>query len=197
MELDMITARLRAAHIWQPDPHGHYVEPVWCSERLFREERFYGAIFDPCAGFGRVVQAARAAGLSATAGDIVNRDCAGGLDYEGDFLHFHGLVDNVVCNPPFDLIREVIEHALQVARYKVAAILPVRRLNAAGKWLIATPLLRVWMLSPRPSMPPGSYIAAGGKVGSGTADFCWCVWSRNYVGEPSIRWLHRDGAGHE
>lgn len=47
----------------------------------------------------------------------------------------------------------------------VAAIVPVRRLPAIGKWLGTTPLYRLWMLTPRPSMPPGSYLAAGNKWG--------------------------------
>jgi hypothetical protein len=41
-------------------------------------------------------------------------------------------------------------HALSLATAKVAMIFPVARLNAAH-WLRATPLRRVWLLTPRPS----------------------------------------------
>jgi hypothetical protein len=69
----------------------------------------------------------------------------------------------------------------------------VRHLNAAH-WLQELPLRRVWLLTPRPSMPPGSWIAKGNKPGGGTQDFCWIIFCRGYKGEPTINWLHRDAA---
>jgi hypothetical protein len=186
-------AKRKDVHIWQPDPGQHYVEPSWCSERLFEAEPFVGTVLDPCAGFGRIPLAAKAAGLTAYAGDIVDRGCAGGLDYEVDFLSFNVRHDNIVVNPPFTLIPEIVDHALEIATRKVAAIVPTRRLNAMGKWLAGTPLFRIYYLTPRPSMPPGSYIAAGGKVGGGTADYCWCIWLQGFDSEPTTRWLRRDG----
>jgi hypothetical protein len=72
-------------------------------------------------------------------------------------------------------------------------IMPVRKLNAAGTWLYKLPLARVWLLTPRPSMPSGSFISAGGKVGGGTVDFCWAVFEKGWTRHPQLRWLHRDG----
>ncbi len=190
-----VPPRRKAAHLWNLDPGEHYCEPHWCSERLFEAEPFAGSVLDPCAGFGRIPEAARAAGFTTYAGDIVDRGCAGGLGFRGDFLVFTVPATNVVFNPPFTKIREFVDHALTLATCKVAAIVPTRRLNAMGQWLAVTPLYRVWMLTPRPSMPPGSYIAAGHKVGGGTADFCWCVWLQGFNGKPTIEWLHRDKIG--
>jgi hypothetical protein len=75
---------------------------------------------------------------------------------------------------------------------KVAMIFPTQRLNAAH-WLRETPLARVWLMTPRPSMPPGYTIAAGEKPGGGKVDFCWLVWTKGRVGPPDLRWLRRDG----
>src|SRR6516225_10039224 len=66
-------ARLRRRHIWARENGEHYVEPPWCSRRLFEAEAFEGAIHDPCCGFGRIVDSARFAGLVATGADIVAR----------------------------------------------------------------------------------------------------------------------------
>jgi hypothetical protein len=99
-----------------------------------------------------------------------------------------------VCNPPFNVAREFAEHALGLARGKVAMIFPTARLNAA-RWLYETPLQRVWLLTPRPSMPPGETILRGEKPGGGKVDFCWLVWNRGHIGVPSIDWLHRDDHG--
>jgi len=69
--------------------------------------------------------------------------------------------------------------------------MPTARLNAA-RWLENTPLQRIWLLTPRPSMPPGQHILDGGKVGGGKSDYCWLVWEHGYSGLPEIRWLHRE-----
>jgi hypothetical protein len=79
-----------------------------------------------------------------------------------------------------------------VTEYKVAAIFPTARLNAA-RWLEGHPLRHIWLLTPRPSMPPGHVITAGGKVGGGKTDYCWLVFDHKYaIGEPMVKWLHRD-----
>ena len=51
------------AHIWDREPQGHYGERIWRSERLFEEERFGPAgalVFDPAAGWGRILRSAAA-----------------------------------------------------------------------------------------------------------------------------------------
>jgi hypothetical protein len=35
------------AHIWRKEANGFYVEPGWCSNRLFAAERFTGTIWPP------------------------------------------------------------------------------------------------------------------------------------------------------
>jgi hypothetical protein len=71
-------------------------------------------------------------------------------------------------------------------------LVPLRRLPAA-RWLEHLPLETVWLLTPRPSMPPGSSIAAGQKPGGGSQDFCWLVFRKGlFAWTPRLRWLHRD-----
>lgn len=186
------TKRARASHIFAPEAEGHYVDPSWCSLRLFEVEFFVGSIWDPCCGFGTIVESARTKGLASGGSDIVDRGYKH-ASAPADFLKSKQVADNIVCNPPFHLPREFVAQALSLARRKVAMILPVRRLNAAH-WIEETPLCQIWLLTPRPSMPPGSYIAAGHKPGGGTVDYCWAVWRNGWAGRREIGWLHRDGA---
>jgi hypothetical protein len=182
-----------AAHIWRKDPDGFYVEPIWCSERLFATEKFAGAIWDPACGMGHIPRAAHRAGHATYATDIVNRG----------YQYFQGCVDfltcdrpyanNIVCNPPFNKCEQFVRRALGLADGKVAVIWLLRRLNAAH-WLTSTPLARIYLLTPRPSMPPGHVIEAGEKPSGGTEDFCWLVFSHRHKGSPELQWLHRDGA---
>jgi hypothetical protein len=189
--LDGATKKIDA-HVWEREANEHYVEPHWCSKRLFQEERFDGAVWDPCCGFGRIPSAAIEAGLPAMGTDILDR---GYSEFEGvqDFLTATGNnIPNIVCNPPFNIAAAFGQRALaQPGIVKVAMIFPTARLNAAH-WLSGTPLLRIWLMTPRPSMPPGHTIAAGDKPGGGKMDFCWLVWRAGYSGEPSVKWLRRD-----
>jgi hypothetical protein len=184
--------RAENSHIWEREQHEHYVEPEWCSRRLLDVETFKEAVWDPCCGFGRIVESARERGLKPYGSDIVDRGYSR-LDSVDDFLTCDGgfARPDIICNPPFDVFRAFAEHALTLAD-KVAMIWLTRTLPAA-RWLQDTPLARVWLLTPRPSMPPGHVIARGEKPGGGKQDFCWLVWDKRHTGPASIGWLHRDG----
>jgi hypothetical protein len=68
----------------------------------------------------------------------------------------------------------------------------LRRLPAA-RWLEHMPLETIHLLAPRPSMPPGAWIAAGNTPGGGGQDFCWLVMNKMMKpAAPRLRWLHRD-----
>lgn len=178
------------SHIWQREQHEHYVEPEWCSKRLFDVVKFNGPIWDPCCGFGRMVKSARAANYVAHGTDIVIRSELHGASL--DFFTWDGRAHNIVCNPPFDVFQKFAEHALRLPGiHKVAMIWLVRTLPAA-RWLRQTPLARILLLTPRPSMPPGHTITAGEKPGGGKQDFCWLIWDKAHSGPASIGWLHRD-----
>lgn len=192
--------RKRESSMWAREPNDSYVEPEWVSARLFEEEKFEGGVYDPACGGGNIIKSARAAGLDATAGDIVRRSefCA----YEEDFLDLADVVqfENIVSNPPFKLCDDrkngtfpFVEKCLHHARHKVALLLPSNWIQGEkrSRWLATTPLRRVWFISPRPSMPPGHVIAAGDKPGNGTTDYCWMIWVHNYDGKPEVRWLRR------
>ena len=74
---------------------------------------------------------------------------------------------------------------------KAALIFPTARLNAAH-WLRELPLRRIWMMTPRPSMPPGHVILGGEKPKGDRRDYCWILLERGYAGRPETHWLHRD-----
>jgi len=167
----------------------HYVEPFWVSERLFEEEHFVGDIYDPACGFGRIIDSSIKAGYLAHGADMIDRRGRGDVQ---DFFQNHITTpDNIVSNPPFDRFQEFTKHALARARNKVALIMPTARLNAA-RWLDNKPLQSVWLLTPRPSMPPGHVITSGGKVGGGKSDYCWLVFDHKWTGRPELKWMHRD-----
>ena len=64
-----------------------------------------------------------------------------------------------------------------------------------GGWLEPLPLAKIYLLTPRPSMPPGEVIARGERPGGGRMDFAWLVFNHGHSGPPELRWLHRDRSG--
>jgi hypothetical protein len=184
----------RLAHNFARDAHHWYVEPTWCSRRLFEEEKFDGEILDPCCGWGRIVRSAIDAGYPVKASDVVIRPNGDAevdrLKCQADFRDLKGPATNIACNPPYHALPTFTQAALKLARRKVAVIFPVARLNAAH-WIMRAPLLRIWLMSPRPPMPPGTYLEAGHKPGGGRVDFCWLVFAHGHTGPAEVRWLHR------
>jgi hypothetical protein len=183
--------RPKRTHIFVKADDLFYVEPHWCSARLFATERFPGPVQDYFCGTGRAVDAGRAAGYAMSATDIVDRG----------YRHFNGLLDffavdrldpdvSIVGNPPFE--DRILRHAISLDPVKMALIWPLARVVAAHSWLCKAPLARVLMMTPRPSMPPGAYIAEGKKPEGARVEHCWLIFERGYRGAPRMGWLHRD-----
>lgn len=207
--------RKRESHLWERETNDRYVEPAWVSERLFATRGFTRGmtVLDPACGFGTIVEEAHRAGLHGLGSDIVRRWEARaqlfpsvGIYREGDFLNGEWPVqdtpgfrwpDAIVSNPPFKHAERFAELALERAISVVALLLPANWVQGAkrSRWLASSPLHRVLFVCPRPSMPPGHVILAGGKPGNGTTDYAIFVWLKGYQGEPQIGWLRRDEAG--
>lgn len=212
----LIQPEKKDAHLWQRHPEDYYTEPEWCSERLFATEHFEGTIVDPSCGSGRIVLAARAHReraakigdnriTKALGYDIIKRSKVCNEETE-DFLTSDYETDNIVSNPPFGLCGkankksknrvdfEYVKRALATAEKKVALLLPLSWMTGAdkGHWLAHSPLAKVLVLTPRPSMPPGPVIEAGIEPGGGEDDFAWFIWDHKHKGPPTLGWLNRD-----
>lgn len=196
------------AGIWARHPEDYYVEPDWCSERLFQTVNFEGTVVDPACGSGRIVRAGRRhREHAAKVGDkritqvlgydIVKR-CKECHDETEDFLTTDYETDNIVSNPPFIHCKKpdfaFVRKALATADRKVALLLPLPWMTGAdkGRFLEDSPLAQVLVITPRPSMPPGPVIEAGENPGGGTEDFAWFIWDHAHKGAPTLGWLNRD-----
>jgi hypothetical protein len=197
--------RERKANIWARDPFDWYVEEPYASDLLFSVEKFVGTIWDPACGQGNILQSALTHGYRVVGTDIVKRVDCYWFRAEIDFPFFSGqaLAQNLVFNSPFYRGKgtEVfIRKALTLASGKVAAFTDLKFLSGAGRasGLYAEhPPMRIYMITPRPSCPPGEYLKAGNKAEGGTADWVWLVWDLTAPkGDTRFIWLRRsDEAG--
>lgn len=181
---------VRAANDW-------YQDQPEATEALLRAERFSGVSWDPACGIGTIPKAMWNAGLDIIGSDIVDRGHRNNErpDFLIDFLRSPArTIDNIVCNPPFNLAREFVTCALVMASHKVAMLLPLTFLEGAkrSRWLQTTPLARVHVFPWRISMPPGDLLAAGKvrPVGRKNA-YAWFVWEQGWRGPAQIHFLQR------
>lgn len=175
----VVTDHERHANDW-------YVDPAWCTKLLLNAVQFDRKIWDPCCGGGTIPKEARRLGYDAHGSDLVAR---GYGESHCDFFRSRGPFDNLVFNPPYKLAEEFIAYANHIATGKVAALVNLKFLASQGRrkrLFDPHPPLAVLILSRRPSMPPGG---AGIEAKGGTADYCWIVWERGYVGPTNTRWL--------
>ena len=68
-----------------------------------------------------------------------------------------------------------------VGRNENCSHLSDRPLNATG-----LPLARIYLLTPRPSMPAAAVIARGELPGGGRMDFAWLVFNHGHSGPPVV-----------
>lgn len=196
-------ARVKHAKLWDRHPEDWYVDPDWVSARLFEEEEFDGHVHDPFCGAFSIVRSALKAGISISVADIAHPQERGisetswvATNYMTDGIRRRNIVSNPpfsLCDPRKDKTQCCVRFALRYSTHKVAFLIPTSWMNAAkrGAWLETTPLRTVYLLGPRPSMPPGPVIQAGIKPGNGTKDFAWFVWQHGFFGKPTLKWLRR------
>jgi hypothetical protein len=171
------------------------IEPRWLVEALLDAERFKGSVYDPFCGGGNIVGACLERGLAAIGTDLFDR----GFGTRRDAFRIAEPIDNVLCNPPFKRIEEVIRHFLPLVQRKLALLARLNVLEGQERHALfaESPPARVWVSSRRPSIPPGDLAHPRDQFGAmnplpasgGSTAFAWVVWDREYVGPPVLGWL--------
>lgn len=165
------------------DENDWYVEPEWAVHALADRVAFV-KVHDPCCGMGTIPKV-----FGGTGADKMDR----GFGYpQQDFLLDSQPRYDIVTNPPYGIAQTIIEHALKLARGRVAALVQTKFLASQRRHgLFSRPEMeRVIMFSRRPSMPPGQMLCDHGESirGGGSIDFCWAVWKRGHDGPVTIDW---------
>lgn len=190
--------KTRKAQIFERDELDWYVEPARVTAQLLAVEKFSGPVHDPSCGTGSIVLGLIEEGYEATGSDVRNRLSAPVSWWDGtrDFLVDTRRHRNLCMNPPYFSgkgTESFIRHALTVATVKVCVFVDRRFLTGktrANGLYTEHPPTRVWEITPRPSCPPGAWLAAGNIAGGGTADYCWLVWDLAVPsGRTELGWL--------
>lgn len=183
-----------------------YVEQQWVTEALIAMEGIipnvfpdceWGRIWDPACGGGNVLKAFSECkvGKEIHATDIQFRGFAArGYFQELDFVGSLDFVRSaapkgrysIVSNTPYSYKKGILEafirRAMELDAEKVAFLMPVARQAGENRQPLFEefPPARIYVLSERPSMPPGAQIEAMGDKAykRGKIDFMWVLWDR-------------------
>jgi hypothetical protein len=175
--------------------NGFFLEPRWLVNALLDLEPFEGDVHDPFCGTGNVVGACLQHGLHATGSDLRDR----GFGEQRDAFSINDRMDNLLGNPPFDLIEQIVPHFLPLVRRKLVLMARINILEGQARRLLfdRSPRARVWVSSRRASCPPGHLqhprdefgAAVPLKASGGTTTYCWLCWDKSYAGPPVLGWL--------
>jgi hypothetical protein len=174
-----------------------YVELPWHVEILLKAEAAHGGLpglcWDPACGGGNIPRTLRAHGIACEGSDLRDRGFGtAGVDFLAPEAPLpFGPVDNIVSNPPFDVMKAWAFRALWLARRKVALLGRLNFLEAidrddllgAGPGDHPAPLARVWVSRRRVNMPPGG---TGVRPTGGRHAYAWFVFAHGHVGPATI-----------
>ena len=155
-----------------------YRTPEIAVRELLIREKFEGLGWDPASGDGAIAK------LNPS---MIATDLREGSDVYGqggvDFLKEIRRVDYIITNPPFSLILEFAQKAVELAN-KVALLGKIQFLEGKARYLFFKdhPPIRVYVFSKR--------ITCDSRVErSSIMCFCWFIWEREYSGAPNIHWI--------
>ncbi len=162
-----------------------YPTPPHAVEELLKREEFSGSVWECACGEGDISKVFVEHGFDVISTDLINR----GYGTQEDFLTSDRIADNIVTNPPYKLALNFVLKAKKNGNNKIAMFLKTVWLESEARYEMFQdkefPLKTVYQFSKRVTLYKG-----GIKMkNSGMIAYAWYVWDRNYVGEPTIKWI--------
>ena len=164
----------------------YYPTPPPATAALCRVERFFGPIWEPCAGEGWMVQELRCHGYKVIGTDISEGD---------DVLTMEPRAANIVTNPPYghngtEPDRRAAEKiALCLLAHdpdKVCLLMPFQWWCGVGRaegLFTRYPVSRVWAFADRFAMWPDGVARSNAKPPANSA---WFVWDKYHSGPTEL-----------
>jgi hypothetical protein len=164
-----------------------YETPKWAVECLLRRESFEGSILEPCCGQGVISKVLRDYGYTVISSDIRDTENIDG-DKGKDLFNINKSYSNIITNPPYSKINEIVKHFSTIYNKKMALILRLDFLESMSRYEFFTsfPLKVIYVFCARVTMYPEGEEK---PTSSGRIAYGWFVWDKDYIGNPMIRWI--------
>lgn len=179
--------------------YDYYRTPVECIESLIAHAQLYpegtidqrsASALDPCCGSGTISRALQRAGWVTHSWDIRPQAEVYGRG-NVDFLASTpgaDFVDLIVCNPPYNISKDFIAHAL---KFKPRAAFFLMRLtwmasSRRKEWLKESCLRKVYVLTKRPKMWDARKPEPNN---GGMVDYAWFCFQPGQPGPTEVEWI--------
>ena len=170
--------------VFDREENDFYPTPAWATLALLDKENFEGAIADFSCGDGELILALHhrfGKSRRLIASDLIDRGF-GHTPYDIFELDDRAKVDNVIMNPPFGPINEIIPKALHLGQKKVALLARLALLEGQERFKIfeETPPSRIHVFTERVTMYSRKaeleMMRTKQKKNGSTTACAWFVW---------------------
>lgn len=161
-----------------------YATPTFATESLLKVESFKGLILEPCCGRGAISKVLIKNNYKVSSYDINANEHKYGQ--QRDFLEQRNLIDNIVTNPPYNLIEPIILHGLKIIKNKMCLLIRLHILETQHRYdkiFKDNPPARIHLFTSRINF-------LGGKTFGGMLCTSWFVWDNDYCGPTTIDWIN-------
>ena len=164
-----------------------------CTTDILREETFGKDILEPFCGVGTMSEVLKQGGYNVISYDIVDR----GYGEVGDFFEvdFKKREFDIITNPPYDSVIEIVLRCLQICKEKVALLMPLRYLSSNSRYNAIYknhPPKRVYVYQERIGIAKNADFQTYSDAGANLEIYAWYIWERGYKGLTELRWISND-----
>ena len=174
-------------------PNNFYATHPSCTSDILREEYFCRDILEPFCGVGTMSEVIKQSGHNVVSYDIVDR----GYGLVGDFFQtdFPKHKFDIITNPPYDNVIEIILKCLDICKDKVALLMPFRYLSSASRYnevYKQYPPKCVYVYQERICIAKNADFKTYSDAGANMEIYAWYVWEKGYKGATELRWISND-----
>lgn len=173
--------------------HDFYATHPSATRDILRVEEFGNKILEPFCGTGTMAEVIKQSGRKVLAYDLIDRGYKDGKI--GDFFEIEVSKNqyDIITNPPYNEdIPKIIKRCVELAKNKVAIIMPLRYLSSKARYteLYAfLPPSRVYVYMERIKMAKDGNFEKYADAGASKEIYAWFVWEKGYAGETILKWL--------
>lgn len=166
-----------------------------CTADILREEEFHKDVLEPFCGVGSMSEVIRQNGHNVLSYDIVDR----GYGLVGDFyqVDFPRRKYDIITNPPYDNVIDVVLRCLDICKEKVAVLMPLRYLSSGSRYnelYKKCPPKRVYVYQERICIAKNADFEKYNDAGANMEIYAWYIWERGYKGTTELKWISNQRA---
>lgn len=166
-----------------------------CTADILREEEFHKDVLEPFCGVGSMSEVIRQNGHNVLSYDIVDR----GYGLVGDFyqVDFPRRKYDIITNPPYDNVIDVVLRCIDICKEKVALLMPLRYLSSGSRYneiYKKYPPKRVYVYQERICIAKNADFEKYNDAGANMEIYAWYIWERGHKGTTELKWISNNRA---